>query len=119
MYLVLQRLPVAVSCLGFYLLASGWSIPGVIKTALLAILALLACIEKLASITNLVSVEKDWVVVIAGENEGALRGSFPPVLPSCPHPPFSRAITAQKVHLLIQSTQCSIRKCVVSTYFAN
>ncbi|KAM7183588.1 Ferroporti-1 [Rhypophila sp. PSN 637] len=37
----------------------------------LAVMA--ACIEKLASIVNLVSVERDWVVVIAGENDHARR----------------------------------------------
>ncbi|KAM7214065.1 Ferroporti-1 [Rhypophila decipiens] len=37
----------------------------------LAVMA--ACIEKLASIMNLVSVERDWVVVIAGENDHARR----------------------------------------------
>ena len=39
----------------------------------LACLSLLACFEKLSSIMNLVSVERDWVVVIAGKDQESLR----------------------------------------------
>ncbi|EGD93606.1 hypothetical protein TESG_01148 [Trichophyton tonsurans CBS 112818] len=39
---------------------------------LLATLALLACVEKLCSIMNMISVERDWVVVVAGEDHSAL-----------------------------------------------
>lgn len=35
--------------------------PRALQWALFAMLTVLACIEKLASIMNLVSVEKDWV----------------------------------------------------------
>jgi iron-regulated transporter 1 len=59
--LVLQRLVVAASCVIFYLLAIGLPMERVINTCLLAILTLLACFEKLCSVLNLVSVEKDWV----------------------------------------------------------
>ncbi|KAF3895251.1 Solute carrier family 40 protein [Trichophyton interdigitale] len=34
--------------------------------------ALLACVEKLCSIMNMISVERDWVVVVAGEDHSAL-----------------------------------------------
>lgn len=59
--LVLQRLVVAASCAIFYLLAIGLPVKRVVKNCLLAILTPLACFEKLCSIINLVSVEKDWV----------------------------------------------------------
>jgi hypothetical protein len=43
----------------------------VVDQCLLATLALLACIEKLCSVMNLVSVEKDWVGThIAFNNDG-------------------------------------------------
>ncbi|KAF2188549.1 iron-regulated transporter [Zopfia rhizophila CBS 207.26] len=71
--IVLQRLAVAASCVTFWFLASGWHRSRGLTWGLLAVLALLACIEKLTSVTNLVSVEKDWVVVIAKKNETALR----------------------------------------------
>lgn len=59
--LVLQRLVVVASCVIFYLLAIGLPMKKVVNTCLLAILTLLACFEKLCSVLNLVSVEKDWV----------------------------------------------------------
>lgn len=52
---------VAASCLIFYLLAIGLPMLSTINDVLLAVLALLACVEKLCSIMNLVSVERDWV----------------------------------------------------------
>lgn len=58
---VLQRLAVVVSCVIFYALTvrkpSG---PGG-DAGMLALLSAFACLEKLGSIMNLVSVEKDWV----------------------------------------------------------
>ncbi|EFQ99182.1 hypothetical protein MGYG_02196 [Nannizzia gypsea CBS 118893] len=70
--IVWQRLVVIASCVIFYLLASD--IPTMQKGDfyLLAILALLACVEKLCSITNMISVERDWVVVVAGEDHASL-----------------------------------------------
>ncbi|OCK90509.1 uncharacterized protein K441DRAFT_689486 [Cenococcum geophilum 1.58] len=56
-----QRLAVAASCVAFWFLASGWSIPRGLQWGLFTMLTVLACIEKLASVMNLVSVEKDWV----------------------------------------------------------
>jgi solute carrier family 40 (iron-regulated transporter), member 1 len=43
------------------------------RWSLLSCLAILACVEKLCSVMNLVSIERDWVVVIAGEHEESLR----------------------------------------------
>jgi iron-regulated transporter 1 len=60
-FTVLQRLVVAASCVIFYLLAIGLPMTRVVNVCLLATLTLLACIEKLCSVLNMVSVEKDWV----------------------------------------------------------
>lgn len=59
--LVLQRLVVAASCAIFYILAIGLPRANGGKIGLLVLLALLACVEKLCAIMNLVSVERDWV----------------------------------------------------------
>ena len=56
--IVLQRLVVTGSCVLFYIFAIGLPIAYVVKIGLLA---LLACVEKLCAIMNLVSVERDWV----------------------------------------------------------
>ncbi|KAL1726275.1 Ferroporti-1 [Schizophyllum commune] len=71
--IVLQRITVTVSCVVFFLLSSGWGREMDLQYASLAVLAALACIEKLCAVMNMVSVERDWVVVIAGENEANLR----------------------------------------------
>ncbi|KAI9041870.1 uncharacterized protein KD926_006415 [Aspergillus affinis] len=70
--IVLQRIVVAISCIVFYLLAIDMPMQGAIEKGALAALALLACVEKLCSIMNLVSVERDWVVVVAGDNPRSL-----------------------------------------------
>ncbi|KAK0302605.1 hypothetical protein LTR82_017816 [Friedmanniomyces endolithicus] len=41
--------------------------------SLLAILCLLAAVEKLSAVINTIAIERDWVVVIAGDDEGHLR----------------------------------------------
>lgn len=46
------------------------STPG--KTITLLILSSLACIEKLSAVLNTISVERDWVVVVAGSDESGL-----------------------------------------------
>ncbi|KAK9583590.1 hypothetical protein V6Z92_007726 [Aspergillus fumigatus] len=71
--IVLQRVVVAASCAIFYLLAIGLPMRSVVDTCLLATLALLACVEKLCSVLNLVSVERDWVVVVAEKDHGSLK----------------------------------------------
>ncbi|KAB8226727.1 Ferroporti-1 [Aspergillus novoparasiticus] len=71
--IVLQRIVVAASCLIFYLLAIELPVLSGIDNILLVALALLACSEKLCSIMNLVSVERDWVVVVAGNDHDSLR----------------------------------------------
>ena len=58
---MLQRLAVAASCAIFYFLKVEIQMARGIQYSLLATLALLACMEKLCSIMNMVSVERDWV----------------------------------------------------------
>ncbi|KAL1966865.1 hypothetical protein VTN77DRAFT_3830 [Rasamsonia byssochlamydoides] len=68
--IVWQRIPVALSCVCFILLlppslsaekGAGSALVPVLFTVVVA----LACVEKLASVANTVSVERDWVVIIA------------------------------------------------------
>ncbi|KAK5290618.1 hypothetical protein LTR99_011019 [Exophiala xenobiotica] len=70
---VVQRLVVAASCVVFYILTIRLSLGHGGKTGMLVLLAFLACLEKLCSIMNLVSVEKDWVVVVTKKDKAALR----------------------------------------------
>lgn len=53
--IVFQRLAVAASCVVFLLLSLGLPIAQVVDKTLLAVLAILACAEKLASVMNLVA----------------------------------------------------------------
>ncbi|KPI43466.1 Solute carrier family 40 member 1 [Cyphellophora attinorum] len=71
--IVYARVAVVLSCVGFWCFSSGWDLWPWQSYALLAALSMAACVEKLCSVMNLVSVEKDWVVVIAGGDEGLLR----------------------------------------------
>lgn len=59
--LVFQRVVVAASCAIFYILLKGLPAGSPAGLGLLLVATLFACIEKLCSIMNLVSVEKDWV----------------------------------------------------------
>lgn len=59
--IVIQRFAVAASCVIFFLLSVGLPMTQVVDKSLLAVLAILACTEKLGSVMNLVAVEKDWV----------------------------------------------------------
>ena len=64
-----QRLAVAVSCAVFWLMIVGSSVlrrkedtgSTIVSGLLMAVLTLLACVEKLCSVMNMVSVERDWV----------------------------------------------------------
>lgn len=72
--IVWQRGAVIASCLLFWIMhARKESLPTWSMAILLSANILLACIEKLCSIMNTVSVERDWVIVITAEQESALR----------------------------------------------
>lgn len=71
-----QRLAVAVSCAVFWILVERKQIAGPngrtlrgIDGALFGVLVVLACVEKLSSVMNLVSVERDWVRLICTLND--------------------------------------------------
>ncbi len=59
--IVAQRIAVAISCIGFLCLQRKDVLPILLTAFILAILVVSACIEKLCSIMNLISVERDWV----------------------------------------------------------
>ena len=68
-----QRAAVILSCHGFWALSVDvWNFPG-FRPSLIAILALLACAEKLCSIMNLIAIERDWVVVVAENSQCGLE----------------------------------------------
>ena len=68
-----QRGAVILSCLGFWALSTNvLEFPG-LRPSLIAILALLACVEKLCSIMNLIAIERDWVVVVAENSRCGLE----------------------------------------------
>ncbi|PTB61595.1 hypothetical protein BBK36DRAFT_62629, partial [Trichoderma citrinoviride] len=71
--IVFQRLVVAASCAIFYALAVDLPLGSGVRAGLLAAVTILACVEKLCSILNMVSVEKDWVVVVSQRDSEALR----------------------------------------------
>lgn len=69
-----QRVAVAASCLAFLsLLLYKDSLPPVASIILFLVLTLLACSEKICIIMNTISVERDWVVVIALKDERLLQ----------------------------------------------
>ncbi|OQO05030.1 hypothetical protein B0A48_08050 [Cryoendolithus antarcticus] len=72
--LLSQRIPVALSCIGFYLLlripSAHDALAGEIVS--LSALSILACVEKLGASTNTIAIERDWVVIIAGGNDAHL-----------------------------------------------
>ncbi|KAJ4309565.1 hypothetical protein N0V84_011439 [Fusarium piperis] len=71
--IVSQRLAVAASCAIFLVLGRVQNLSDELRIGLLVLLVLMACIEKLSAIMNLVSVERDWVVVVAQSDTTALR----------------------------------------------
>lgn len=74
-----QRISVAASCGLFWTMEQkGGGMSGHLRNGLFSLVAILACSEKLCSVINLISVERDWVVVLTEGNESARRGQFPP-----------------------------------------
>ncbi|KAH7016310.1 Ferroporti-1 [Microdochium trichocladiopsis] len=69
-----QRLATAASCGVFWALEQqGAQMQSHLKSGLFGLVVALACAEKLCSVLNLVSIERDWVVVITEGNEEARR----------------------------------------------
>lgn len=69
-----QRVAVAASCVAFLsLLIYKETLPDMISDVLFLALMLLACAEKLCIIMNTIAVERDWVVVIALDDERLLQ----------------------------------------------
>ena len=73
MSIVGQRLAVGLSCGVFWVLLVGNEMGNTVKSGLFTLTVGLACIEKLCSVMNMVSVERDWVVVISEGNDLACR----------------------------------------------
>lgn len=62
------------SCIGFLIMLTypNWTQSLAGKTFALSLLSGLACMEKLSAVLNTISVERDWVVVVAGTDEARL-----------------------------------------------
>ncbi|KAK1757092.1 Ferroporti-1 [Echria macrotheca] len=72
--IVAQRLAVILSCALLWVLdVQKESLTWEVRNALFAAVVLLACIEKLGSMMNLIAVERDWLVVITEGNEHTRR----------------------------------------------
>ncbi|PPJ55793.1 hypothetical protein CBER1_01626 [Cercospora berteroae] len=78
--IVSQRLAVTLSCLGLFLIAEFISLRSrQWFPVCLLLLSILACVEKLGSVLNTISVERDWVVIVAqghGKRLGALNSQM-------------------------------------------
>ncbi|KAH7160782.1 hypothetical protein EDB81DRAFT_839257 [Dactylonectria macrodidyma] len=59
--IVLQRASVAASCIVFFVLGRAQHTAQALRASLLALLAVMACVEKLAAMMNVVAVERDWL----------------------------------------------------------
>ena len=68
-----QRLAVGISCGIFWILHERKELGTKLRIGLFIVNILLACMEKLCSVLNLVSVERDWVVVISRDDDTARR----------------------------------------------
>ena len=64
-----QRAAVGLSCGIFWILYKRVELGSRFRMGLFGVLVLLACIEKLCSVMNLISVERDWVVVISQDDD--------------------------------------------------
>lgn len=68
-----QRGAVILSCLGFWALSTNILDFAGFRPLLIAMLVLLACVEKLCSIMNNIAIERDWVVVVAESSQCGLE----------------------------------------------
>ncbi|KAK4100332.1 hypothetical protein N658DRAFT_508048 [Parathielavia hyrcaniae] len=97
--IVSQRLVVAASCGIFYGLAVGLPLGHGGDTGMLVLLCFLACIEKLASIMNMVAVEKDWVSIL-----NLTRSQEPPFMT------FQVVVVAAKNHPALMTMNAQMRR---------
>jgi iron-regulated transporter 1 len=67
-----QRLAVAASCCALIALLHFEQLRSNASYAILALLTVLACVEKVCSVLNTISVERDFVVVLAAGDERQL-----------------------------------------------
>jgi iron-regulated transporter 1 len=70
--LVGQRLAVAASCCALFALLRFEQLRDEASHAFLALLTVLACAEKVSAVLNTISVERDFVVVLAADDEAQL-----------------------------------------------
>lgn len=68
-----QRMAVGTSCGVFWTLYKRDELGSKLRTSFFVVLVLLACIEKLCSVMNLIAVERDWVVVISQDDSSRRR----------------------------------------------
>ena len=73
--IICQRTAVALSCAVLFALVKLDSVSRntLMTFVALAVLSGLACVEKLGAVLNTISVERDWVVVIAQRDDESLR----------------------------------------------
>ncbi|KAL9136262.1 MAG: hypothetical protein Q9175_002542, partial [Cornicularia normoerica] len=68
-----QRGAVILSCLGFWALSTDTLDFQGFRPLLIVMLVLLACVEKLCSIMNIIAIERDWIVVVAENSQCGLE----------------------------------------------
>lgn len=68
-----QRVAVGASCGIFWTLYKRDELRSKLKMTFFVVLVLLACIEKLCSVMNLIAVERDWVVVMSQDDDNGRR----------------------------------------------
>jgi iron-regulated transporter 1 len=65
--------PVAFSCIGFLVLQFAKLHQSDVGSGIaLFILSLLACVEKLSAVMNTICVERDWVIIVGGDDQSSL-----------------------------------------------
>ena len=68
-----QRGAVILSCLGFWALSTDILKFSGFRPLLIAVLVLLACLEKLCSIMNYIAIERDWVIIVSESSQYGLE----------------------------------------------
>ncbi|GAB7348672.1 hypothetical protein MBLNU459_g7035t1 [Dothideomycetes sp. NU459] len=68
-----QRIATALSCLLLLFMTTYNDFAPWLAHSLLAVLCMLACVEKLSSVMNTIAIERDWVVILSKNNERDLQ----------------------------------------------